>query len=78
MPKQTLPDSEPARTAMQDARRYLAALRRLGLTPASQRTARLLGLSVTQCQKIKSGRSGVTAQLDLLLSMYLKHGLPKD
>jgi hypothetical protein len=61
-----------------NAQQYLAALRKLGLTPASQHTAARLGLSVGQAQKIAAGRSPVTGQLALLLAMYLKHGLPEE
>jgi len=80
MPRTTLAQHGPTGRATQPltANQYLAALRRLGLTPASQKTADLLGLTVRQCQKIKDGQSPVTGQLERLLSMYLKHGLPKE
>lgn len=61
-----------------NSKQYLAALRRLGLTKASQHTAARLGLSVGQCQKIAAGRAPVTEQLALLLAMYLRHGLPEE
>lgn len=57
---------------------YLRALKRLGLTPASKDTARALALSVRQCQRIASGESAVPKHVDLLLRMYLKHGLQID
>ena len=57
------------------AHQYLAALRRLGLTPASRDTARALGLSVRQCQRIAAG-GAVPGPVASLLGMYLRHGLP--
>lgn len=60
------------------AKQYLACLKRLGLTPASKRTAAALGLSLGQCQKIAAGRSGISGPLEKLLAMYLKHGIPEE
>jgi hypothetical protein len=60
------------------SKQYLAALKKLGLTPASQRTAALLGLSVRQCQRIAHGEQAVPRPAALLLAMYLRHGLPED
>lgn len=60
------------------SKQYVAALKRLGLTPASKHTAARLGLTLSQIQKIAAGRSPVTDQLALLLAMYLRHGLPEE
>jgi hypothetical protein len=59
-------------------KQYLAALKRLGLTPASKKTAQALGLSPRQCQRIAAGESAVPGPVALLLAMYLAHGLPND
>jgi|GEM_PF-5644338 hypothetical protein len=58
--------------------RYLAALRSLGLTPASKRTAELLGLSLSSTQRIAAGRQDVPRTVELLLAQYLAHGLPQS
>lgn len=57
---------------------YLDALKKLDLTPASARTAQVLGLSLRQCQRIAAGASGVPEAVALLLAMYLDHGLPPE
>lgn len=57
---------------------YRAALKRLGLTPASKRTAELLGISVRQAQRLANGSSPVTPTVEQLLRAYLAHGLPED
>ena len=54
-------------------KQYLAALKKLGLTPASLTTAASLGLSLRQCQRIASGESQVPGPVALLLEMYLHH-----
>jgi hypothetical protein len=58
-------------------KQYLAALMRLGLTPASKATAKALGLSVRHCQRLAAG-APVPEPVALLLAMYLAHGLPND
>lgn len=60
------------------AKQYLKALEKLGLTTASQATARALGLSIRHCLRIAAGDAPVPRTLELLLAMYLKHGLPDD
>ena len=57
---------------------YLKALKKLGLTIASKETAKRLGLSVRQCQRIAHGEADVPAYVSLLLEMYLKQGLPRE
>jgi hypothetical protein len=58
---------------------YLAALTELGLTVASQRTAKALGVSnVRQSQRYASGDAVIPASVARLLAMYIKHGLPND
>lgn len=53
---------------------YLAALKRLNLSPHGIRTREALGLSARQLARLAAGGT-VTATLELLLRMYLKHGL---
>ena len=50
---------------------YLAALQRLGLTPAGKATAAALGLSLRQCQRIAAG-AVVPRPVALLLMEYLR------
>ena len=59
-------------------REFLAALKELKLGTASYATVRALGISKTQLQRLRRGEQGVTRQLELLLHMYLKHGIPKQ
>ena len=56
---------------------YLAAIKKLGLLPSGKATAKALGLSVRQCQRIAAGESQVPGPVALLLTEYLKlkHGL---
>jgi hypothetical protein len=60
------------------AKAYLAALKKLDLTPASQATAKALGLSVRQCKRLAAGDSPVPGPVELLLGMYLRYGLPAN
>jgi plasmid maintenance system antidote protein VapI len=55
---------------------YLAVLKSLQLTPASQETAEYLGLTVRQIQNLAAGKSKVSKTLVMLLAMYLTHGRP--
>lgn len=63
-------------------RQYSEALKALGLTVASQRTAKLLGFRLTpkgkvnvrQSQRYASGDAVVPEPIERLLQMYLKHG----
>lgn len=57
-------------------KQYLAALKKLGLTPSGKATAEALGLTVRQCQRFASGEQDVPRPIVLLLAMYLRHGLP--
>jgi len=59
-------------------RQFLAALDRLDLTVASQRTATLLGVGIRQNQRFASGDARVPRPVALLLNMYLKHGIDAD
>jgi hypothetical protein len=54
-------------------RRFKAALKGLGLTVASQRTARALGVGVRHVQRIAAGEQPVPRPLKLLLEVYRKH-----
>ena len=53
---------------------FRAALERLGLNVASQRTGKLLGLNVRQVQRLANGDSMVPEPVALLLGMYHKYG----
>ena len=57
------------------AQAFRRALKKLGLTVASQQTSALLGLSIRQCQRLAVGEQPVPRPVELLLGMYLKHGL---
>lgn len=59
-------------------RQYLAALRSLGLGPASKRTAELLGLSLSSIQRIAAGRQEAPPPVVRLIAMYQAHGLPPE
>lgn len=54
---------------------YLAALEKLGLTPASMSTAEALGVTLRQCQRYAAGEP-IRQTVVLLLQQYLEHGLP--
>ena len=60
------------------ARQFKAALDQLGLTVASQRTSRLLGLGIRHIMRVAKGEQPVTRPVELLVKMYLKHGLPHE
>jgi uncharacterized membrane protein len=55
-------------------RQYHEALKELGLTVASQRTAKLLGVNIRQSQRYASGDAEVPEAIERLLTMYAKHG----
>ena len=57
-------------------REYLKALSKLGLTVSSRETAELLGLSVRHAWRLSVGDSPVPRPVEILLQMYLLHGLP--
>lgn len=58
---------------------YIAALKRLGLTPHSMRTAAALGMSRSGIQKIVIRKTvRVPGPIERLLAMYVKHGLPAE
>lgn len=54
---------------------YLAALKRLGLTPASKRTAAVLGISLRTSQYYATDKP-IPEPIAKLLRCYLTHGLP--
>ena len=56
-------------------KQYLAALAKLGLTPASKRTAAAVGLSLRQCQRIAAEQAPVPESVAILLELYLETGL---
>jgi len=66
------------KTKPMSARKFRAALDELGLTIASQRTARLLGFSVRQVQRLAVGGQPVPRPIELLLQMYLKYGIDDE
>ncbi len=53
---------------------YLAALKKLGLTPAGKATAEALGLSLRQCQRIAAGARVPEPVAKLLDLMTLSSG----
>jgi len=55
-------------------RQYHEALKELGLTVASQRTAKLLGVNIRQSQRYASGDAEVPEAIERLLQMYTLHG----
>jgi len=55
-------------------RQYHEALKELGLTVASQRTAKLLGVNIRQSQRYASGDAEVPEAVERLLQMYALHG----
>jgi hypothetical protein len=59
-------------------RQFVAALKKLGLGVASQRTAKALGVGIRQCQRLAVGEQPVPPPVERLLKMYLNHGLPDE
>ena len=53
---------------------YLSALKELGLTAASQRTAKLLGINIRQSLRYSSGDSAVPATIAKILQMLKDNG----
>jgi hypothetical protein len=60
------------------ARMFRNALEKLGLTVAGQRTAKALGIGIRNCQRLAVGERPVPRPIELLLQMYLTHGLPDE
>lgn len=62
------------------ARGFMIILKKLGLTVASQRTAKALGLSIRQVQRVAIGEQPVPPPVELLLKAYLKYpkAVPRD
>lgn len=78
-PRSSPGSTTPARTRgapTMTTNQYLAALKKLGLSPSGRGTAEALGLSLRQCQRIAAGDSPVPDTLAKLLAMYLEHGRP--
>ena len=59
-------------------KQYLAALRKLDLAPHGNRTAKVLGLSLRQVQRLAADEAPIPEPVALLLGMYQKHGLDDD
>jgi hypothetical protein len=57
-------------------KKYLSAIHKLGLTPSGSATAEALGLSLRQIQRIAAGTAPVPEPVALLLTAYLRFGLP--
>jgi hypothetical protein len=53
---------------------YLTALKTLGLTRASKKTAAALGVTVRQCQRYADGDQAVPETVALLLRCYVELG----
>jgi len=73
----TRPDWDSLPTEAMTTKQFHAALKRLGLSTASQRTAKALGVSVRRCQGYAAG-AVVPNPIARLLAMYIVHGLPPD
>lgn len=54
---------------------YLEALRELGLSPYGAETRAALGLARSQIARLATGETRPTRMLELLLKMYLRHGV---
>ena len=78
LPKWSLNPNEWEHFGSMETAEYLAALKRLGLTTASQRTSMAIGHNVRQCQRFANGDAAIPAPVARLLRMYLKFGLPPD
>jgi hypothetical protein len=72
------PRWEDLTTRNMSTRQFLGALDELGLTTASQRTARAIGVSVRRCQRYAAGDASVPNPIARILALYLTHGLPPD
>lgn len=59
-------------------RQFKIALKKLGLTVASKRTSDVLGVGIRQVQRLVIGEQPVPRPVELLLKMYLKHGIEDD
>lgn len=51
---------------------YLAALKKLDLTPSGKATAEALGISLRQCQRIAAGKAAIPPTIERLLRQLLK------
>lgn len=58
-------------------REYLSALSKLGLMVSSQETAELLGMSPRHVWRLSVGDSPIPRPVEILLKLYLLHGLPE-
>jgi hypothetical protein len=58
------------------AAQLVKALERLKLKPASKHTAKALGVSLRQLQRMTAGHVPVSRPVALLTISYLKHGVP--
>ncbi len=56
---------------------YLAALKKLDLSPSGKATEKALGLGWRQLLRIASGKAPVPKPVALLLAMYLEYGRPE-
>jgi len=62
-----------------NTRQYLRTLKQLNLAPASKRTAQALGApGVRSIQKWASGEVEIPGSVELLLAMYVRHGMPEQ
>lgn len=58
-------------------KQYLAALKKLGLTPHSKVTAAALGLSLRKIQKMAAGGT-IPAHSAIILRLHIDHKIPID
>lgn len=73
--KKKVAKPKPVGPTPMTTRQYLKVLDTLGLTVAGKQTAKALGLGLRHCQRIAAGDVRVPPPVELLLGMYLKHGL---
>ena len=65
----------PAKRASMSKKDYRDALDQLGITVASQQTSKLLGIGIRHSQRMATGEVAVPRQVEMLLNLYLKHGI---
>jgi hypothetical protein len=76
--KVTLQKAKVMELTTMTSKQFSDALKKLGLTSSSERTAMLLGLRLRQVQRLDAGDADVPPPVSLLLMQYLKHGLPDE
>jgi hypothetical protein len=60
------------------SKQYVAALKKLGLTHASQEAANVLGITRRQSQRLADGERPVSKPIEKLLELLVHHGIPEE